>query len=215
MPAPGELARAKALIDAGLTAAARIRLEPLVEAHPTWARALGLLAATYLHERRYQLAASWFERALAADPEELAVRPLYGVALYELGRLDEAQIMFTSILERRADFAPAHLWLGRIAAELDDTEAARHHLTMAIGLAATNSDRKLEADARTRLASVLLREDQLGAARAELELAVGLDPNVREAWFRLAHVAARLGDATTAARARERAAAIDPRQPAP
>lgn len=214
MPPPGELGRAKALIDAGLTGAARMRLEPLVEAHPSWARALGLLGSTYLHERRYQLAVSWFERALAADPEELAVRPLYGVALYELGRLDEARDMFGSILERRADFAPAHLWLGRIAAELDHADVARHHLATAIRLAAATADRALEADARTRLAAVLVLGDQLEAARTELELAVALDPDLREAWFRLAQVAARLGDTDAAARARERATAIDPRQPA-
>jgi tetratricopeptide (TPR) repeat protein len=215
MPAPGELARAKALIDAGLTGAARMRLEPLVEAHPAWARALGLLGTTYLNERRYQRAVWWFEQTLAADPEELAVRPLHGVALYELGRLEEARAMFASILERRASFAPAHLWLGRIAAELDHTEAARDHFATAIRIAGAGVESTLEAEARMGLAAVLLRHDQLAAARVELELAVALDPDLREAWFRLAHVAARLGDPDAAARASERASAIDPRQPSP
>jgi tetratricopeptide (TPR) repeat protein len=198
------MARCKALIDAGLYTAARLRLEPIVEQHPAWARAISLLALTYYRESRFEVAARLFARALAADPEEIAARPLYGWSLYSLGALDEAEAMFASLLERRPEYAPAHYGLGLIHLDRDQVDAARASLEATAELARRQADPPMEGRARARLGDLHVRLDDLERARRELELAVELFPDEVDAWFKLSRVLQRLGDGAGAAEARRR-----------
>lgn len=204
LPPPGEMARCKALIDAGLPAAARARLAPIVEQHPEWARALGLLALTYYKENRFEPARELFARALAADPAEIAVRPFYGWTLYSLGELDAAAAMFASLLERLPDYAPAHYALGVIDLDRDRLDAARRHLEAAARLAREQEDAPMEGRTRARLGDLHARLDELPEAKAELERALELFPGEHEALFRLSRVLLRLGDKGGAEAARRR-----------
>ncbi len=204
LPPPEEMARCKKLIDAGQYAAARARLQPVVDQHPGWARATSLLALTYYRESRFEVAKPLFAKALAADPEELSARPLYGWSLYSLGELDPAEAMFRSLLERKPEYAPAHYALGLIHLDRDQVDAARERLETTIELAAQQADPPMEGRAHARLGDLYVRLDDLAAAKRELELAVRLFPDEHEALFKLSRVLQRLGDTEGAAAARAR-----------
>lgn len=204
LPPPGEMARCKALIDAGLYNAARMRLEPIVEHHPGWARATALLGLTYYKESRFEAAKPLFAKALEADPKEIAIRPVYGWTLYSLGELGAAEAMFESLLERKPGYAPAHYALGRIHLDRDETGAAAKSFETTARLAAEQDDRPMEGRAHARLGDLYVRLDDLERAKEELETALELFPDEPEALFKLSRVLQRLGDAEGAERARER-----------
>lgn len=204
LPPPGEMARAKRLIDAGLYEAARARLEPIVEQHPGWARATALLALTYYKESRFAQAEPLFARALEADPREIAIRPFYGWTLYSLGKLDAAEEMFRSLLGPMPDNAPAHYALGVIHRDRDEVDAARQRFETTVRLAAEQDDPPMEGRAHARLGDLYVRLDDLETAKRELERAVELFPDEVEALFKLSRVLQRLGDPDGAAAARQR-----------
>lgn len=211
LPPPGEMARCKALIDAGLYAAARARLEPIVDLHPGWARATALLALSYYRENRFEVAAPLFAKALAADPEEVAIRPLYGWSLYSLGELEAAEAMFESLLERKPDYAPAHYALGVIHLERDETGAAGERFETTVRLASEQADPQMAGRAHARLGDLHVRLDDLPRAKRELETALALFPEEAEAWFKLSRVRQRLGDEEGAEAARRRFEELRPR----
>jgi tetratricopeptide (TPR) repeat protein len=198
------MALCKKLIDAGQVEAARERLLPIVARHPGWARATSLLALTYYRESRFEVAKRLFAQALAADPEELAARPLYGWSLYSLGELEAAGEAFAALLERSPDYAPAHYALGLVHLDRDQVEPARERFETTVRLARQQADPALEGRAHARLGDLFVRLDDLAAARRELELAVRLFPDEREALFKLSRVLERLGDAAGAAEMRTR-----------
>jgi len=203
LPPPGEMARCKQMIDAGLYVGARTRLEPIVRDHPDWARATSLLALTYYKENRFEPARALFAQALAADPQEVAIRPLYGWTLYSLGELDAAQAMYESLLELRSDYSPAYYALGVIHLDRDEVDAARARLARSVELASQQGDRGMEGRARARLGDLHVRLDDLAQARSELELAVELFPDEYDALFKLSRVLQRLGDEVGAEDARK------------
>lgn len=201
LPPPGEMARCKRLIDAGLYEAARGRLQPIVEAHPGWARATALLGLTYFKESRFEAAVPLFAKALAADPREIAIRPVYGWSLYSLGRLDAAEEMFRSLIERKPDYAPAHYALGVIHLDRDETAAARERFETVVRLATAQADPPMAGRAHARLGDLHVRLGDLARAKRELETAVELFPGEAEALFKLSRVLQRLGDGEGAAAA--------------
>ncbi|MCI0344167.1 MAG: tetratricopeptide repeat protein, partial [Chloroflexi bacterium] len=213
LPPPGEMARCKALIDAGQYAAARARLEPIVELHPGWARASLLLGLTYYKENRFEAAVPLFAQALEADPEEIAIRPFYGWSLYSLGDLDGAEQVFESLLEAKPDYTAAHYGLGVIHLDRDEVEPARTRFATTVRLAAGQADPAMEGRARARLGELALRLDDLATARRELELAVELSPDDADALFKLSRVLQRLGEDGAAAQARQRFEEMKARPP--
>jgi tetratricopeptide (TPR) repeat protein len=198
------MARCKKLIDAGRYAAARARLQPIVDQHPGWARATSLLALTYYKENRFEVAKPLFAQALAADPREIAARPLYGWSLYSLGELDEAEEMFQSLLERQPDYTPAHYALGLIHLDRDEVDSARKRFETAVRLASQQADPPMEGRAHARLGDLYVRLDDLATAKQELKLAIELFPDEYEALFKLSRVLQRLGDEAGAEEARKR-----------
>ena len=198
------MARCKALIDAGLYTAARARLQPIVDANPRWARAVALLGLTYYKESRFAAAKPLFAQALAADPDEIAVRPYYGWTLYSLGELAAAQAMFQSLVERKPDYTPAHYGLGMVHFDRDEVEPARESFETTVRLAARQGDRQMEGRAHARLGDLAVRLGDLARAKRELESALALFPGDEKALFKLSRVLQRLGDDAGAAAARGR-----------
>jgi tetratricopeptide (TPR) repeat protein len=198
---PGEMARCYELIKAGEHEAARRRLQPIVQAHPGWARAHFLLGLTYHEQELYAQARPLFARALELDPLERAVLPFYGWCLYYLGDAETSRRQFAAYLESDADYADAHFGLGLIDFDRDDLEAAARRFGTAIRLAAAAGQPRTEGKARARLADVHVRRGDLARARAELQRAVELRPDAYEAFFKLSRVLERLGDHEAAQRA--------------
>ena len=204
LPPPGEMARCKALIDAGHYEAARERLRPIVEQHPGWARATGLLALTYYKQHRFAAARPLFARALSADPEEVAIRPFYGWTLYSLGEPGAAEEEFRVLLGRMPEYTVAHYALGLIHLDRDEVDAARERFAATLRLAAEQGDVVMAGRAHARLGDLAVRLGDLAAAKRELELAIALHPDEHDALFTLSRVLQRLGDEEGAAEARRR-----------
>jgi Tfp pilus assembly protein PilF len=198
--ASDEMTRCLALIKNKQYDAARRRLEPIVLAHPGWARAHFLLALTYHEEQRYSMARPLFARALELDPQERAILPFYGWCLYYLGEAEASRKQFAAYLETNADHADAHYAIGLIDYDQDDLDSALARFRTTIRLAAR--DPRTEGKARARLADVHVRRGELAQARTELERAVELRPDAYEAFFKLSRVLERLGDHEGAERAR-------------
>jgi tetratricopeptide (TPR) repeat protein len=163
LPPPGEMARCKALIDRQLFTAARMRLQPIVDRHPGWARATALLALTYYKENRFAVAAPLFRRALELDPEEVAARPFLGWSLYSLGELDEAETMFRSLVERKPEYTPAHYGLGLVALDRDEIESAKRHFERA--LAGARARRRADPERARRPLPAIPRAAATGRRR--------------------------------------------------
>lgn len=198
------MAQCKKLIDMGLFGGARARLQPIVDQHPSWARALLLLGLTYYRENRFEAANEHFAKALEANPKELAVRPFYGWSLYSLGELDAAQQMFESILQPKPDYTAAHYALGLIDLDRDEVEAAREHFTTTIRLGARQEDMTIQGRGHGRLGDLFLRLGELDAAKRQLTRAIELFPEDHNAHFTLSRVLQRLGDTLGAQAAREK-----------
>lgn len=206
-PAP-ELARCLQLINQGQWEAAGQRLGPLVKAFPTSARAHLLLGLTHHKQRQYLEARPWFARALALDPDDAPIRIYYGWCLYYLGESAEARTMFEEFLAVSEDYADAHFALGLLDFDADDLKGAAGRFARAIELAHKAKEREDEAKARVRLGDVYVRTAKLADARRELERAVELNPDLYSAYFKLAVVLERLGDAEGAEAARRKHAEV-------
>lgn len=202
------MTRCLELIKAKQYEAARLRLEPIVSAHPGWARAHFLLALTYHEEQRYELARPLFARAVQLDAAEHSVLPFYGWCLYYLGDLEAARRQFEAYLQVKPDFADGHYALALIDFDRDDLEAASRRLATTINLASSAAEPRTEGKARARLADVHIRRGELEQARTELQRAVELRLDAYEAYFKLSRVLERLGDHEGAQRAFETGQAL-------
>lgn len=135
------------------------------------------------------------------DPDLLNA---YGIALADVGRLQEAKQQFDRVLRIDATNANAYQNLGVTALRMHDVAAARRYLA-----------RALELNDRLPLAlnTMGVVEAQSGNADAALRLwgrAVTLDPRQYDALFNIALVAARAGRPAEARAALERFVATAP-----
>lgn len=204
LPPPGHMEKCIELIRHGRLADARALLEPVVEAHPGWARAQFYLGLTYHEEHRYEIARELFERALTLDPDYHTTRVYLGWCLYYLGELDESEKLFESYPAEMPGYPDAIFGLGLIDFDRDDVESAAGRFKEVIRLAREAHSTSTEAKARARLADVLIRLDEWAKAKTELERSIELNPENYETYFKLSRVLERLGDEKGAERARRR-----------
>ena len=129
------------------------------------------------------------ERAIAARPEDAALRNNYGVALMRLGRLDDAKREFERAIQLKRDYPDAFANLGQASLLLHDARAER--------------DAKSARKALTRG-----KDDYLYVERALLE-ALRLNPNHLNALLTLALLRRRQKRYTESAKTLERAKALD------
>ena len=83
----------------GYPARAIGRLEEILKVNSNSARAYGMLGVVYQSQGEYGLSEKSFKRSLKINPEASDVRNNYGVLLYELDRLKEAQRQFERVTE--------------------------------------------------------------------------------------------------------------------
>jgi len=110
------------------------------------------------------------------------------LALWRVGRTDEALIEFKRALAANPGFVDAHVNLAGLLTELGRTEeAAAHYREVLV-------HRPDRADLRLRLGLLLVDQGKAAEARRELEGVVRDNPNVPDAWFALGRALDRLGD---------------------
>lgn len=103
-----------ALLTRGDVAGALARFDEALRLDPKYAGAYANKGEAFLHQRRFSDAARAFQTAFEIKPQGLSarVRSLYGAALLELGRLDEAMEQFTAAISRDPQLTDAYYNLG-------------------------------------------------------------------------------------------------------
>ncbi len=172
------------------------------DSNPGYARYL--LAASMQQRKHYAEARPHFEAVLRGGPSFFKAYNafnLFGWCLFHLGDAAGARAAFEAHREFEPRYDDTHQGLGQVALEqgrFDDAEASFRE---AARLAPSPRE---AAVAHAYLADVYTARDDPRGARAELERALELQPDLPEAHFKLSRVLARLGDAEGAARHRER-----------
>ncbi len=158
------------------------------------------LARRLLREGRTEQALQELDRIVALHPELATPHYLRGVALVRLSRAAEAEREFRRALELDPLMAEAHLALGQLyLAQPQEAARAYAHFTAAAAL------RPDEAPAHLGRAEAALGLQRLEEARAALEAALRLDPDLPLAHYRLGLLAAMRGDTRAARASLERA----------
>lgn len=178
-----------------------------------------LREATSTPEKALDTAQGWREKAEAeADLDRAQSAHCLGLALVQLGRLEEAESIFDlasgeAPLDHPAYAARLSAMAGNAAMARDDAEAALPLLDRAGDQALLTGDKPLVADLRVDLARVLVklgRQEDAANALAEAREADGDDP---QAWLLSATLSRRLERLGEAQKQIERAATLAPRDP--
>ena len=175
-------------------------------------------------------------RAIAADPKHAKAHAILGLALVELGRLDDAARHYRASidLEPRAeiwsDLAFAQMRTGDFdaarascekALALDPTSPAAHVNLAVIAVRAGDLPaaerhyreaipKRPTAETHNGLGWVLAREGRADEAAAELRRAIEIDPKYVPAYNNLAELLANRGEVGEAARLYERSLELKP-----
>jgi len=189
-----ELAACLQLIRQGDYARARALAAEWIEREPRNARAHGMMGLAYHMEDRHQQAVAYFERALALDAADDAVRSAYGWCLYYLGRAADARAQFERLLKSLPDHADSHFALAVLDLDEDQLDSAVDRFRRAIDSAAAHRRKEDEARYRIRFADLLTRREDWTQAQTELARAVKLNPDLYAAYYKLSRVRVRLGD---------------------
>jgi tetratricopeptide (TPR) repeat protein len=197
------------------------------------------IGATLLAYREHELAATAFERAVAAEPNNAAAHYGLAQAYLRLNRLDAAAEQARLALEAaQGSFPPAQVILGDVALARSDLPSAVEQYNIALrqngGLAAgsiglgrasasegnwavalghfrraAESDPNL-AEAQLWLGEALFRTGDLSGAQGTYTRAIELRADYPEALFGLAQVQSQLGDISAAEQSLEAALRLRP-----
>jgi tetratricopeptide (TPR) repeat protein len=126
--------QAQAALAAGRLDEAEPALHAILQANPREAFAWALLGLVQVRRAQPELALAHVDRALGLDRDHPDYLNLRGVALGELGRLDEAVAAFRRALKRRPAHAECHYNLGKALLKRDDLAGARESFRRAATL---------------------------------------------------------------------------------
>lgn len=155
----------------------------------------------------YRAAATHYQRAVRADPENLRARRGLASAFNQLERFAEALSIYEQILDERADDPIVHYNIGTIRVQQGDLEAAVPHFQAAVR-ASPNY-----LDAHLNLALALEDLGRLEVAIEHMTRATAIDPQDRELGVQRARLLYRAGRVTAAAAEARRVLALDPKNP--
>lgn len=240
---PGHPGASKVLssiyIDAGNTTRAVRLLEPLQKSAPNDPDVLSLLAAAYMADRRYALAATTLEQAVKLSGGSAATRASFGVSLVGLGQADLGMAQLEQAFAKdpgqaRAGVALATLYMKRNqpkkAADAIDAVVRRNPKNVAAlnlqgvvhvaagdragGRAAYEQALALDSryhGARLNLARLDVAEGKPDVARARLDELLKVSPRNGDAMYEMALLEESAGNAAEAMRWLEKAM-TNPRQ---
>jgi tetratricopeptide (TPR) repeat protein len=168
----------KAVAD-GRAADALGELKSAVAAHPKYARALNDLGVLYLKLDRLDEAAEMLQRAAKINKRFYFPRLNLGVVLNRQGKYSEA----VEVLGRLYGESPNFQGLSLTYADalVGAGQAAKAKKVLGDALAGADLERAAQVEAHYKLGMILSREESYAAAAAELEKAVGLDPDAANA----------------------------------
>jgi predicted Zn-dependent protease len=198
------------------------------------------LAKQLLRDGQYAAALEELQHRLNDQPDAPHTQLLLGVALFKLGRLEEARAVLGEAVRASDASAGAWLALAQVERELEEPESARSSALRAVALDAENAQahlllgqierelglfseavdsfrRALEEQgswraARRELCRALVDAGRREEAERELELARRSDPSDAEVCLALGDLLLERGEVQRAALEFKAAGALDPRQ---
>lgn len=178
----------------------RQQLDELLES----ANAYNIRGGRALDSGDYVGAADFFRQGLELDQTDPSLRQRLGVALFQLGRLEEAQQQFEQVVDAAPEHTPAQFSLGLLLADQGRTEAAIERFGAA-----------LEYDpeytlARLQLAGLLSRTGRANEALDHYDHVLAADPTRAEPAFGAAMALVRLGQFQSAVERLEESVQIHP-----
>lgn len=170
------LALAEAYRRGGRLAEAEQHLRAALEIDPAFQAAHLNLSGLYIQLERYEDAVGHLEVLLADPTYPYPWRALtnLGWAEYQLGRLDDAARHLQLAVDYKADYWPARLNLGILAADRGDREQAVDQFERVL---ASTPNPMAEAEARYRLAELYVAMGDKRSAIAQLNKASDLRPS--------------------------------------
>lgn len=160
--------------------------------NPAFNYAMGFVL---LSTRDAATAGSYFQKYVAARPDNPKGHYALGIAEYASGDYAKSKAEMHRVESDPQTAGGAAYFLGRMARQEDDLDAAARHLQKAIQLLPQFSE------SHTELARIWMRKGRLADARAELDRAIQLDPQSFEANMQLLVVYRRTRDPRAAAQA--------------
>ena len=158
------------------------------------------LAAAIIAALAGLIGLTWRQCRVWHDPESLWVHVLdhgggrsagvhlgLGLALFERGKLDEAQAQYSEALRLRPDFPQAHNNLALLLAQVNRIDDAVAHFRTALRL------KPGYAEARNNLGVALLYQGQIEEAVAQFTAALELKPDDSKTHYNLGSALLRLG----------------------
>ena len=198
---------ASALVDQGLLHEAVPYLLRAASIDPKFEDALLHVAEQLERAGSKQDALELYRRYARSRPEDAAAQEQIGILLLEDGNVRAA----VAALERAVAAEPRsgrHLALAEAYRRLGMAEAAREQLRLASDAA------PLDAEARVRYASSLLKVQQYEQAARAYLAACEADPQNRDAWNGLAFAMFQIGNFPACVKALQNAESLGPPQPA-
>jgi len=170
------------------TGAARVQLRQFMALNGESSQPLFLMGLSYHKEKKYTKAVEWFEKS-ADFSNSLDRYPatwhFLGWSYYYLGDAENAKNAFSQFLQYHPKEGDSLFGLGLIAMADGDLNGAS--LLFRESIPAQIGQPKGQAKAMARLGDVLVLQKDLLSAKKLYLRAVQLDPNLYEAWFRLAN----------------------------
>ena len=176
------------LIEDGITGAARVRLRQFMTNQGESSQPLFLMGLSYHKEKKYTKAAEWFERSVFFVTAQNRYSPTWhflGWSYYYLGDAEKSKAAFEQFLRFYPNEGDSLFALGLLAIDAGDNVKAEDFLNEAIAVQRDNP--KGQAKAMARLGDVFALKENVEQARKMYKQAVDLDPDLYEAWFRLAN----------------------------
>lgn len=230
-----------------LGAAAMFPVRGLADQRRFWATAFGgavlcvLGALSYRQCRIYADPLTFWQAAVAGNPDSSVAHNNLGTVLMERGRLDEAKAHFQRVVEMDPDHAMAHYNLGGVLRRQRQVDEALAQFQRAVDMAPRNAQAQLnlgelqadrgqvdeaivhfqraleikpnDAETHNALGLALLRKGQIDLALSHLQSALELSPDFAEAHRNLARALNQKGLADAAIAHLERAIELQPEQP--
>jgi protein O-mannosyl-transferase len=166
------------------------------------------LANIHIQRQQFAKALAMAEKGLAADRSQPNLHTVHGVALMQLGRIDEAQRVFSDVHQLLPNDELVLHYLGVIALQRREFEKAIDYFQRALKILPTYTD------AHNNLAAAYVEVGRLNEALPHLEMAARLNARDPMAHTNLGAVLAGLGRITEARSHLQQALALVPNFPA-
>lgn len=180
------------LINEGNTGSARVRLRQYMVKHGETSQPLFLMGLSYHNDKQYSKAIEWFTKSIESNGDTYSlVWHFMGWSHYYLGESEASKKSFDTFLQTENGEPDTMFALGLIAMEGGDFKEAKSIFLLVISSPIANTS--IQAKAKARLADVYVELGDRQHAIVLYQEAVKQNPNLYEAWHRLATTLQRVG----------------------